>query len=109
MAVSLGNATRAGVQDDIHFAACPISAIEPPPGPGWLVTNPPYGVRVGDRDRLRNLYAQLGQVARAKCPGWTVALVSGNRMLTRQTRLPLDAEIRTTNGGLPVELVRGVA
>jgi putative N6-adenine-specific DNA methylase len=109
MAASLGNATRAGVQDDIHFATCSISAIEPPPGPGWLVTNPPYGVRVGDGDRLRNLYAQLGQVARAKCPGWTVALVSGNRMLTRQTRLSLDAEIRTTNGGLPVELVRGVA
>jgi putative N6-adenine-specific DNA methylase len=108
-AAALGNATRAGVEGDIHFVTCPISAIEPPPGPGWLVTNPPYGVRVGERDRLRNLYAQLGHVARAKCPGWTVALVSGNRMLTRHTGLALAAEVRTTNGGLPVELVRGVS
>jgi putative N6-adenine-specific DNA methylase len=108
-AAALGNATRAGVQDDIRFVTCPISAIEPPPGPGWLVTNPPYGVRVGERDRLRNLYAQLGHVARAKCPGWTVALVSGNRMLTCHTGLPFATEVRTTNGGLPVELVRGVS
>jgi putative N6-adenine-specific DNA methylase len=108
MAAALGNATRACVADDIGLATCPISAIEPPAGPGWLVTNPPYGVRVGDRDRLRNLYAQLGQVARAKCPGWTIALVSGNRMLTRHTGLPFTAALTTTNGGLPVELVRAV-
>jgi putative N6-adenine-specific DNA methylase len=107
-AAALGNATRAGVAEDIGFVTCPISAIEPPAGPGWLVTNPPYGVRVGERDRLRNLYAQLGQVARAKCPGWTVAVVSGNRTLTRHTRLPFTAVLTTTNGGLPVELVRAV-
>ncbi len=107
-AAALGNATRAGVAEDVGLMTCPISAIEPPPGPGWLVTNPPYGVRVGDRDRLRNLYAQLGRVARAKCPGWTVAVVSGNRMLTRHTRLPFTAVLTTTNGGLPVELVRAV-
>ena len=105
-AAALGNATRAGVADDIGFVTCPISAIEPPAGPGWLVTNPPYGVRVGERDRLRNLYAQLGQVARAKCHGWTVAVVSGNRMLTRHARLPFTTVLTTTNGGLPVELVR---
>jgi putative N6-adenine-specific DNA methylase len=107
-AAAAGNATRAGVAEDIGFVTCPISAIEPPAGPGWLVTNPPYGVRVGERDRLRNLYAQLGQVARAKCPGWTVAVVSGNRMLTRHTRLPFTAVLTTTNGGLPVELARAV-
>jgi putative N6-adenine-specific DNA methylase len=107
-AAALGNATRAGVADDVGFATCPISAIEPPAGAGWLVTNPPYGVRVGDRDRLRNLYAQLGRVVRVKCPGWTVALVSGNRMLTRHTGLPFTAVLATTNGGLPVELVRAV-
>jgi putative N6-adenine-specific DNA methylase len=105
-AATVHNAMRAGVADDIDVVTCAISAIEPPPGPGWLVTNPPYGVRVGDRDGLRNLYAQLGRVARAKCAGWTVGMVSGDRALTRQTRLPLTAQLRTTNGGLPVELVR---
>jgi hypothetical protein len=33
-------------------------------------------------------------------------MVSGDRALTRHTRLPFIAQLRTTNGGLPVELVR---
>jgi putative N6-adenine-specific DNA methylase len=105
-AATMRNAMRAGVVDDIDVATRAVSAIDPPPGPGWLVTNPPYGVRVGDRDQLRDLYAQLGRVARAKCAGWTVGMVSGDRALTRHTRLPFIAQLRTTNGGLPVELVR---
>ncbi len=101
------NADRASVADAIEITTRAISAIAPPAGPGWLVTNPPYGVRVGDRDRLRNLYAQLGNVARAKCPGWTVAFLSADRALTRQTQLPLTAHLRTTNGGIPIEAVVG--
>src|SRR5690606_33962484 len=70
---AVANAERAGVTGDIDFSRRAISAIDPPPGPGWIVTNPPYGARVGERDRLRNLYSQLGKVLRAKCPGWSVA------------------------------------
>src|SRR5689334_788268 len=40
------NAGRAGVGDAIEFSCRAISAIEPPPGLGWVVTNPPYGVRL---------------------------------------------------------------
>jgi putative N6-adenine-specific DNA methylase len=39
--------------------------MEPPAGPGWLVANPPYGVRLGKTGDLRDLYAQLGKVLRA--------------------------------------------
>ena len=61
----------------------------------WLVTNPPYGVRVGESDRLRNLYAQLGKVIRAKAPGWRVALVSADQALERQTGLHLKTVLKT--------------
>jgi putative N6-adenine-specific DNA methylase len=106
-AAAQANAERASVAGAIDITTRPISAITPPPGPGWLVTNPPYGVRVGDRDRLRNLYAQLGNVVRAKCAGWTVAFLSADRTLTRQTQLPLTPHLRTTNGGIPIEAVVG--
>ncbi|MBI3360291.1 MAG: class I SAM-dependent RNA methyltransferase [Chloroflexi bacterium] len=49
------NADRAGVADCIEFTRRAVSAIEPPPGPGWIVTNPPYGVRVSENKDLRNL------------------------------------------------------
>jgi putative N6-adenine-specific DNA methylase len=101
------NAERAGVRADIEFSERALSAVEPPAGRGWVVTNPPYGVRVGDRDRLRNLYAQLGKVVRAKCDGWRVALLAAVPELERQTGLGLKPVLRTSNGGIPVRLVVG--
>jgi len=102
------NAERAGVANDIEITQRALSAIEPPAAQGWLVSNPPYGVRVGDRDQLRNLYAQLGKVARARCSGWHVGLISAAPELERQTGLGLRPVLRTTNGGIPVRLVSGV-
>jgi putative N6-adenine-specific DNA methylase len=101
------NADRAGVAGDIEWRRAAISAIAPPPGPGWIVTNPPYGVRVGERRRLRDLYAQLGNVARRCCPGWEVAFLAAHPELERQTGLGLAARFTTENGGIRVRLVQG--
>jgi putative N6-adenine-specific DNA methylase len=99
------NAERAGLAGCIEFSARAISAIDPPPGPGWVVTNPPYGVRVSQTKDLRNLYAQFGKVMRAKCPGWRVTMVCDGVRLIRNTGLDFDQGIPTTNGGLKVRLV----
>ena len=45
------NAERAGVADGIEFTCRAVSAIQPPQGPGWVVTNPPYGLRVSAGQR----------------------------------------------------------
>ena len=104
---AMANAARAGVTEDVDFSARAVSAVEPPPGPGWMVINPPYGVRVGERDPLRNLYAALGRTLRERCPGWTLALLSPDQGLERQVGIPLDEALRTSNGGIPVRLVLG--
>jgi putative N6-adenine-specific DNA methylase len=106
-AATVANAERAGVAGDIAVRTCAISAIEPPGGPGWLVTNPPYGERVGEAPALRDLYARFGQVVRARCPGWTVGLLVAEQRLARQTGLRLTPRVRTTNGGIPIALVVG--
>jgi putative N6-adenine-specific DNA methylase len=106
-AATAANAARAGVAGAIEITTRALSAIEPPAGPGWLITNPPYGIRTGERDRLRNLYAQLGNVARARCPGWSVALLAADRALAGHTGLALSTRVRTTNGGIPVEILAG--
>jgi putative N6-adenine-specific DNA methylase len=105
---AMANADRAGVGSDIGFSARSISAIEPAAEAGWLVANPPYGVRVGDTDRLQNLYAQLGNVIRVKCPNWHVALVSAEQKLERQLGLRLLPVLRTFNGGIRVRVIAGV-
>jgi putative N6-adenine-specific DNA methylase len=100
------NGARAGVGGDIEFEKRALSAIEPPSERGCICTNPPYGVRVSDRAELRNLYAQLGKVLRAKCPGWTVAIFSADARLEKATGLALRPILRTVNGGIPVRVVR---
>jgi putative N6-adenine-specific DNA methylase len=102
------NAERAGVAGCIEFSRRPISAIDPPSGPGWVVTNPPYGVRVSKTNDLRNLYAQFGNVMRAKCLGWQVTLICDRVQLIRNTGLDFDKGIPAMNGGLKVRLVRSL-
>jgi putative N6-adenine-specific DNA methylase len=99
------NAERAGVAADIEFQLQPISALPPAEPPGLIATNPPYGVRIGESGPLRNLYAQLGNLARKQRAGWSVALLSADRQLEQQTRLAFEEKLRTRNGGIPVRLV----
>lgn len=103
------NAERAGVAADIEFANVALSAVEPPAGRGLLITNPPYGIRVGETAPLRDLYARLGQVVQQRCAGWQVALLSADRTLDGHTGLRFSERFRTNNGGIPVRLVVATA
>jgi putative N6-adenine-specific DNA methylase len=101
------NAERAGVASDIEVGRRSLSAIAPPEGRGWLVTNPPYGARIGESGSLRDLYAALGNVVRARFAGWTVAVLSPGDMLQRQIGLDLRERFATLNGGIRVRLAVG--
>lgn len=107
VASAAGNAERAGVSADVRVSRLALSAIEAPPGPGWLVSNPPYGRRVGEADALRDLYAALGRVARERLPDWTLALLSADPRLEGQVGVRWREALRTVNGGVPVRLVVG--
>jgi putative N6-adenine-specific DNA methylase len=107
IAAALANAARAGVGEDIEFRQHAISALALPPGPGWIVSNPPYGVRVGESAPLRNLYAQLGKVLRDRAAGWSLAMLTADRMLERRVGVAFTDTLRTSNGGIPVRLVKG--
>ncbi|HEU4994504.1 MAG TPA: THUMP domain-containing protein [Gemmatimonadaceae bacterium] len=106
IAAARANAERAGVQADVQLEVKPVSAIEPPESPGLVATNPPYGVRVGDRTSVRDLYARLGQVLRRRCADWTVALYSASPRLSNEVRLPFDEMFRTTNGGILIAALK---
>jgi putative N6-adenine-specific DNA methylase len=108
IASAVANAARAGVASDVDFGERAISALTLPPGaPGWVVANPPYGVRVGDADRVRDLWARFGAVLRERGRGWRVALLSPDPALERQLGIPVRVAATTTNGGIPIRLVVG--
>lgn len=103
------NAERAGVADTIELSVAAISEAlseldELATGTGWILTNPPYGIRIGESDDLRNLYARLGTALKAK-RGWRVGILTSDSALVRQTRLPLAPRFNTRNGGIPVSFL----
>ena len=99
------NAERAGVIGDLELSETSVSGARYPQPPGWIVTNPPYGLRVGEAAPLRNLYSQLGRIVREGAPGYRLAILSADTTLDSQLRLAAEEVFRTTNGGIPVRLV----
>ena len=105
VAAARENAARAGVAEDTTFDEAALSALSAGGGPGFLVSNPPYGVRVGEEARLRDLYATLGKLVTQRLDGWTVALLTANPRLDHATGLDWREVFRTSNGGIPVRLI----
>jgi putative N6-adenine-specific DNA methylase len=101
------NAERAGVENFIEFKCQAVSSIQPPQETGWVVTNPPYGMRISEGKDLRNLYAQFGNVLRLHCPGWQVSVLGYDPILLGQMHLELDTSIGFINGGIAVRVARG--
>lgn len=99
------NAERAGLAGDVRFEVAPATAAPLPSGPGWLITNPPYGGRLGERRGLRRLYAALGGAARGPWSDWGIAFLSADRILDRHLALPLREAYRTRHGGKEVRLM----
>ncbi len=102
---SRANAERAGVAGDVTFERQALAAFAPSAPRGWLVTNPPYGIRVGERAALRDLYATLGRVLRERAAGWRAAMLSAHRQLESATGLHWDEALATTNGGIDVRVL----
>jgi putative N6-adenine-specific DNA methylase len=103
------NAERAGVADAIQFSEEAISGSiaeleDLGDRAGWILTNPPYGIRIGEGEDLRNLYASLGAGLKTK-PGWKVGILTTDTGLVRQTQLPLASRFDTRNGGIPVSFM----
>lgn len=106
LAQARSNAAQAGLADRILLQQADFRALQPPPGPGLLVCNPPYGSRVGQEEELAELYTDLGTVLRERCSGWTLWLLSGNAGLTTALRLKADARIPVSNGGIDCRWLR---
>jgi 23S rRNA G2445 N2-methylase RlmL len=67
---------------------------------GLMVTNPPYGKRLGTEDDLPGLYRDLGNFAKGCVPGGQLAVFTTNRKAARQIRLTQDRALTLFNGAL---------
>ena len=101
------NAERAHVQSLVSLAKTDALVVTAPAEEGWIVSNPPYGVRLGDRADSRRLMSQFGDHLRDEFGGWRIALLAPPQS-ERLLGFPLETQVKTTNGGLSVHMLTGV-
>ena len=100
LAQARSNAEAAGVAPWLQLQQGDFRAFQPPPGPGVLVCNPPYGARIGEEHELEALYADLGAMVKERCGGWQLWLLSGNPRLSGALRMKASRRIPVSNGGI---------
>ncbi|SER04281.1 putative N6-adenine-specific DNA methylase [Nitrosomonas sp. Nm51] len=98
------NLEAAGLRDAVHLKQANILEISAPAPQGVLVTNPPYGVRIGESDSLTAFYPQLGNVLKNKFNGWYAYILSADSTLPKTIRLKATRRMPLFNGALECRL-----
>ena len=100
------SAQRAGLHGRVRFSRLALADCAPVPGAaGIVVTNPPYGVRLGEEAQLGALYGQLGDVLRRRFLGWTAFVLAGNSALAKRIGLRSTRRVPLWNGTIECRLL----
>ncbi len=75
-----------------------------PADTGIIVTNPPYGVRIGEQAELAAFYPSLGNWLKRQCAGWTAYILSADMNLPKLIRLHASKRTPLFNGALECRL-----
>lgn len=72
--------------------------------PGLVITNPPYGERLGDEESLRYLYSDLGDILKLKFENWKASVFSCNEKLLKNIALRAHKTNKFFNGAMTCQL-----
>lgn len=111
VAAAKANAEEAGVDEYIQFRVAPVSALEKihsdgggvePRGKaesyGIIITNPPYGERIGEKESIRGIYSDLSRFMESR-PTWSMYLITSDKEFEKQFRAaPADRRRKLYNG-----------
>lgn len=99
------NAARAGVADFIEFITLDATHIQSAvcEGKGVIITNPPYGERLGDLPQLIPVYAEFSLGLKKHYQGWRLAIITSSPDLLRALKLSKAKSYKFTNGPLDCE------
>lgn len=108
IAAARANSMRAGIPalitlegGSVRSLACPAAAERA----GLVITNPPYGERLGELPELVALYGDLGERLKQEFGGWQLALFTGNPDLGHRLGLRAHKQYAFKNGPLDCKLL----
>ena len=97
------NARRAGVDDVIRFERADAMQFDRQTERGVIVTNPPYGERIMEKQEAEALYRGFGQ-ALGRCANWSLYLLSSHTEFERCFGRQADKKRKLYNGMIKCEL-----
>lgn len=108
------NAARAGLADFVSFTRAPLRDARPTVEAGaddhriagFLAANPPYGVRLEDRDAARALMKDFGALLREHFTGWEAAILAGSPDAGLELGIRAERVHTVWNGAIECRLLR---
>lgn len=97
VAIARANAKLAGVEGMIHFQQRDIAALSHPKKYGFLITNPPYGERLSEKEQLPALYQMIGERFRA-LDSWSMYLITSYEDAEKAIGRKADKNRKVYNG-----------
>ena len=93
------NARRAGVDHLIHFQQRSVSQLNHPKKYGFLITNPPYGERLEEREALPRLYGEIGEALK-RLDSWSAYVITSYEAAERDIGRKAEKNRKIYNGML---------
>ena len=91
------NAKKAGVENMIHFQARDIADLSHRKKYGFIITNPPYGERIGEKEILPQLYKTIGERYKS-LDAWSMYLITGYEQAEKYIGKKADKNRKIYNG-----------
>ena len=98
------NLHAAGLDGAVQMKQANALEISAPAASGVLVTNPPYGERMGEQQELAEFYPKFGDALKQKFAGWNCYILSADMNLPKRIRLQVSRRTPLFNGALECRL-----
>ena len=102
--IARDNIEVTGFHKDIQLVRKDMKDFEPPAGNGIMVSNPPYGERIGEN--VEELYKELGDVFKSKYAGFNAWIISSNMEALKKVGLRPSRKIKLFNGKLECRFMK---
>jgi len=98
------NLAACGLENLVSLKQANVLEIAAPANEGIIVTNPPYGVRLGEQRELAEFYPKLGDALKKNFAGWRAYILSADMRLPKLIRLAASKRTPLFNGALECRL-----
>lgn len=97
VSIARENARMAGVDKMIHFQRRSVEELSHPKKYGFIITNPPYGERLEEKEKLPELYRALGERYKA-LDSWSMYMISAYEQAEQYIGRKADKNRKIYNG-----------